>query len=174
MTVVAGLAASWLRKLCMAFGERVASGAMVSNPDVRTPLLWCLPWTVSCLGTVLNALSALDSYVTPRFAWIPGWVTIPKRIGPVPVGGTPLVSVLVQSRPSMVWFAVTPLIYVSAWRPGRDTAELTASVLRWITAVTWRVAVPKVPVAVRMTTPLVSAYLPTPSTGWPVRIWSPA
>ena len=73
----------------------------------------------------------------------------------------------------MVWLP-TVCMNVSAWRPGSDAAALGDRVFRLTTAVIWRVAVPKVPVAVRMTMPLVSLYLPPPSTTAPVRIWSPA
>jgi hypothetical protein len=34
---------------------------------------------------------------------MPGWVEIPKRIGTVPFGLPPLLSVRSRSRPSIVW-----------------------------------------------------------------------
>src|SRR2546421_2953640 len=46
ITVVAGLAASLLRKACMVVGLKAESGAMVGRPLVSAPLLWLLPWTV--------------------------------------------------------------------------------------------------------------------------------
>ena len=67
ITVVAGLAASLLRKLCIVVGFRAESGAMVGRPLVSAPVLWLLPWTVFCLVTVSKALSTFASYVMPRF-----------------------------------------------------------------------------------------------------------
>src|SRR6266566_737899 len=135
ITVVAGLAASLLRKFIMTVGFSEASGAMVVRPLVSTPLLWSFPWTVFCLATVSKALSARASYVMPRLACVPGCVVMPKRMGPVPVGAAALLSVRVQSRPSMVWFATTPFMNVSACMPGRFAAPLMVRVFRESTAV---------------------------------------
>ena len=99
---------------------------------------------------------------------------MPKRNGPVPDGLPALLSERTQSRPSIVWLATTPFMNVSACIPGKLAAPLITSVFRDTTAVICRVAVPKVPVAVTMTMPLVSTNFPPPSTARPVRTWSPA
>src|ERR1700730_2887499 len=70
ITVVAGLAASLLRKACMVVGVSEASGAMGGRPLVSAPVLWLLPWTVFCLVTVSKAPSTFASYVMPRFVWM--------------------------------------------------------------------------------------------------------
>ena len=104
MTVVAGLAASFVRKVCIVVGVMVESAAMVGRPDVRMPFTWLLPWTVACRAGVLKAFSTFCSYVMPMFVWVPGWVAIPRR-KVEPVGAARLLaSARIQSRPSIVWF----------------------------------------------------------------------
>ncbi len=61
MMVVAGLAASLLRKVYMVVGVSEVSGAMVLSPVTSVPLTWLLPWTVFWSATVLNAFSTFCS-----------------------------------------------------------------------------------------------------------------
>src|SRR5437016_3661594 len=61
MMVVAGLAASLVRKLCMAAGVSALSGAMVGSPLTRLPVTWLFPWIVFWSATVLNAFSTFCS-----------------------------------------------------------------------------------------------------------------
>ena len=61
MTLVAGLAASLLRKFCTVVGVMVLSAEMVLYPEVAVPLTWLFPCTVSCLATVSKPLSTFCS-----------------------------------------------------------------------------------------------------------------